>query len=227
MFLGHYGVALAAKRVAPRTCLGWLVAGAVALDLIWPLFLLLGIEHVRIAPGDTVVTPLDFYDYPLTHSLAMVLGWSVLIGGLYYGINRDRKGGLVVGVLVLSHWALDLFMHRPDLPLYPGGPLLGLGLWNSLPITVVVEYGLLAAGVWLYATATVSRDRTGRYVLWAMVTLLAAIYAGNLLGPPPPNARAIGWVGLAQWLFVLMAWWGDAHREVRRTQSAERRGLPV
>src|SRR4051812_14125335 len=99
MFLGHYGIALASKRMAPRTCLGWLVGAAVALDLIWPLFLLLGMEHVRIAPGDTVVTPLDFYDYPLTHSLAMVLVWSGLIGALYYGINRTRNSAVVVGAL--------------------------------------------------------------------------------------------------------------------------------
>ena len=222
MFLGHYGVALAAKRLAPRTCLGWLVAAAVALDLVWPLFLLLGIEHVRIAPGATVVTPLDFYDYPLTHSLAMVAVWSLLIGGLYYGIRRDRNGGLMVGALVLSHWVLDLLMHRPDLPLYPGGPMVGLGLWNSLPITVLLEYGFLAAGAAVYARTTVARDRVGRYGLAGMVLILGAIYVANLFAPPPPDARSIGWAGLAQWLFVLMAWWIDAHRKERRAQSAER-----
>src|SRR6185295_19275628 len=100
VFLGHYGVAFAAKRLAPRTCAGWLLAAAQALDLIWPIFLLLGIEHVRVTPGLMAANPLDFYDYPWTHSLAGACGWAILFAGVYFAINRDRPGALVIAALV-------------------------------------------------------------------------------------------------------------------------------
>jgi hypothetical protein len=216
MFLGHYGVAFAAKRVVPSTCLGWLLAATAALDLIWPLFLLLGLEHVRIAPGDTTVTPLDFYDYPLTHSLVAALGSSVLVAAVYYGVRRDRRGGVVIGALVLSHWVLDAIAHRPDLPLYPGGPLIGLGLWNSLPATLAVEALVFGAGILAYSRATIPRDRIGKYALWSFVAFFSLIYVGNVFGPPPPNVKAIGWLGLAQWLIVPWGWWMDAHRTTAR-----------
>src|SRR6266852_4672010 len=107
MFLGHYGLAFAAKKVAPRTCLGWLLAATATLDLLWPVFLLLGLEHVRIVPGLMRMSPLDLYDYPITHSLVGALGWSVLVGGIYFALRRDRTGALVIGALVMSHWVLD------------------------------------------------------------------------------------------------------------------------
>ena len=89
MFLGHYAVALAAKRAAPQTNLGVLIAAAQFIDLLWPVFLLIGVEHVRIAPGNTAFTPLAFDDYPISHSLAMSCVW-----------------GVVAGVLMKQVWAL-------------------------------------------------------------------------------------------------------------------------
>jgi hypothetical protein len=117
MFLGHFGVALAAKRVAPGTSLGTLILAAQLLDVLWPVFLLLGWEHVRIAPGITKVQALDFYDYPLSHRLSMGVRWSLGVGLLYYAVRRYGRGAWVVGGLVASHWLLDLLVHRPDLPL--------------------------------------------------------------------------------------------------------------
>jgi len=169
MFLGHYGLAFAAKRLSPRTCLGWFLAATVTLDLLWPVFLLLGLEHVRIAPGITVMTPFDFYDYPITHSLVGALGWSIALAALYSAFNRDRGGGLIVGALVTSHWVLDAVVHRPDLPLYPGGPLIGLGLWNSVPGTLIVEGVLWIGGVWIYLKSTTAQSPTGHYALWSFV----------------------------------------------------------
>ena len=116
MFLGHHAAAFAAKPLAPRVSLGTLIAAALLVDLLWPILLILGLEHVRIAPGITAVTPLDFYDYPITHSLVAVLGWSIAMALLV------RKHPLVVGATVFSHWVLDFITHRPDLPLWPGGP---------------------------------------------------------------------------------------------------------
>ena len=215
MFAGHHAVAFAAKPFAPRVSLGTLFAAALFLDLVWPVLLLLGVEHVRIAPGITAFTPLDFYDYPVTHSLAAVAGWSVAFAIAYWIVRRSARGAVVTGLLVASHWFIDLIAHRPDLPLWPGGPKFGLGLWNSIPATIVVEAGLFIAGLAIYLRATRAHDRTGSIALWALVAFIAVIYVANVLSPPPPSAIAIGWAGLAQWLFVPWGWWIDRHREAR------------
>lgn len=121
MFIGHVGAAFAAKRFAPKTSLGTLVFATGFLDLIWTIFLLFGIEHVRIAPGITRVTPFDFYDYPVSHSLLAVVGRSLAVALVYFAAKRYSTGAWVVGVCVLSHWFLDWIVHRPDLALWPGG----------------------------------------------------------------------------------------------------------
>ncbi len=208
MFIGHHAAAFAAKRFAPQVSLGTLFAAAILLDLIWPILLLLGLEHVRIAPGITAFTPLDFYDYPITHSLLAAIGWSVAFAILV------RRQPVIVGATVLSHWVLDFVTHRPDLPLWPGGPKFGLGLWSSVPATMIVEVGLFVAALVVYLRMTRARDRAGRASLWLLVAFLAIVYAGNLFSPPPPDVTAIGWAGLAQWLFVPWGFWIDRHREV-------------
>ena len=139
MFIGHYAVGFAAKRFAPQTSLGVLIASALSLDLLWPLFVLAGWEQVRIEPGNTAFTPLNFASYPISHSLVAALGWATLFAAVYYLLTRYRAGALVVWIGVVSHWVLDFITHRPDLPLYPGGSLVGLGLWNSPVATVAVE----------------------------------------------------------------------------------------
>lgn len=212
MFLGHIGVALAAKRAAPRASLGTLVAAAVLLDLVWPVLLLAGVERVRIDPGNTAVTPLDFEHYPFTHSAVAVALWSAAFGAAYLARSGYRRGAAVVAALVASHWALDAVVHRPDLPLAWDGPKVGLGLWASLPATLAVELALLGAGVVAYATLAPARDATGRFALAGLVAFLVAVYAANVLGPPPPSVEAIGIGGLAQWLFVAWAAWIDRHR---------------
>ena len=216
MFIGHFGVALAAKRLAPRTSLGALILAAQFLDLLWPMLLLLGFEHVRVVPGITRVQPFDFYDYPFSHSLTMVVRWSLAAGLLYYVVRRYGRGAWVVGTLVLSHWVLDLLVHRPDLPLWPGGPKYGLGLWNSWPASISLEVLFFGAGVWLYVSATGARDRIGTYALWSLMVLLFLGWLAATFGPPPPNVHqlAIGTMGM--WLVVPWAWWADAHREFRQ-----------
>jgi hypothetical protein len=213
MFVGHYAVALAAKKAVPRTSLGTLFLAAQFVDLLWPLFLLVGFEHVRIVPGTTVVTPLDFYDYPYTHSLLGAITWGVLLGGVYFGIRRDLRSSIVVGLCVVSHWILDLLTHRPDLPLgISGETRWGLGLWNSLPGTLIVEVGLFAAGVYFYATTTSAKNRIGGIGFWALVGLLTIIYFMNLFGPPPPDVTMIAYAGNLSWLFVIWAYWVDKNR---------------
>src|SRR5512137_2866651 len=115
MFVGHLGLAFAAKRLAPRTSLGTLGAASQWVDLVWPVLLLAGVERVRIAPGDTAWTPLEFVHYPWTHSLAMSLAWAAAAGLGYRLATGYRRGAWVVSGLVASHWFLDALTHRPDL----------------------------------------------------------------------------------------------------------------
>jgi hypothetical protein len=213
MFLGHFGVGFGAKRFAPRASLGTLFLAAQFADLLWPTLLLLGVERVRIAPGITRVTPLDFVSYPISHSLAMIALWGLVFAAVYWAARRYARGALVVGLAVLSHWVLDLLVHRPDLPLTPAERIkVGLDAWASVPATVALEFGLLAVGCALYLQRTAARDRAGAIGPWALVLLLAAIYVANLAGPPPPSATAVAWAGEAQWLLVLFAYWLDRHR---------------
>ncbi|MGA7613685.1 MAG: metal-dependent hydrolase [Thermoanaerobaculia bacterium] len=218
MFIGHFGVGFASKEAAPRTSLGTLFLAAQFLDLLWPTLLLLGVESVRIAPGDTAVTPLDFTSYPISHSLAAAIGWGVLFAIVYRLLRNYQPGAIVAGLAVLSHWVLDFLTHRPDLPIYPSGPKVGLGLWNSVSGTVIVEGAIFAAGVALYLHRTRAKDRTGSIALWSLIVLLVAIYASNLVGPPPPSVKAIAILGEAQWLIVAWGYWIDAHRELAGTR---------
>jgi len=213
MFIGHFAVGFAAKRLAPRTSLGTLFAAAQLLDLVWPLLVLLGLETVRVDPGNTAFTPLDFVSYPWTHSLLLALVWGAAFGLVYRARARDARGAWVVAGLVVSHWVLDFVSHRPDLPLAPGAPKVGLGLWNSVPATLAVEGTLFALGVYLYASGTRARGRAGRYALWGLVALLVCLYVANLASTAPPSSRAVAAVGLLTWLFIPWGAWIDKNRE--------------
>jgi membrane-bound metal-dependent hydrolase YbcI (DUF457 family) len=212
MFLGHFGLAMAAARVAPGASLGTTVLAAQLADGLWPVFMLLGLEQVRIAPGITRVTPLDFVHYPYTHSLLADAGWAALFAALYGSLRKDWRTAGWLAALVLSHWVLDALSHRPDMPLWPGGPKVGAGLWNFTVPTLVVEYGLFVAGAWLYLRATRALDRLGTWLFAAFTLTLAGLYLASVLGPPPPSARALAFTGLAGWLFVAWGYWIGRHR---------------
>jgi hypothetical protein len=213
MVIGHYAVAMAAKRVAPRTSLGTLIAAAILLDLIWPVLVLLGIEVVTITPGATAVTPLTFVSYPYSHSLLMSVVWGLLFAAGYFVARRYAPGSIALGVLVVSHWILDAVVHVPDLPLAPwGSTRVGLGLWNSLPLSLGVELVLFAFCVAIYVGTTSRRDSTGTWGLAVMSALMLLIYAAAIFGPPPPSASTVAWTDMGQWLVVVLAAWVDRHR---------------
>jgi membrane-bound metal-dependent hydrolase YbcI (DUF457 family) len=215
MLLGHYGVGFGAKRVVPRTSLGTLVFAAQFLDELWPILLLLGVEQVRMVPGLMRANPLDFVSYPISHSLLMAVVWGVLIGGTYARRRRDRRGGIVLGLVVLSHWLLDVPMHRPDLPLWPGSSVkVGLGAWRSIPLTIVLELTVFGLGLASYLHTTRARDRVGTWGLWAMVAVLVLIFASGFGSTAPMSQQAIGLGALGLWLFVPWAAWVDRHRAV-------------
>jgi hypothetical protein len=205
MFVGHLAVGLAAKRVAPRAPLTMLVGAAMWADLLWPILLLLGIERVRIARGVTVMTPLDFTSYPWSHSLLMLMVWGVAIGWIYRALTRDAVGAAWIGALVVSHWVLDVLVHRADMPLTPfGGPRFGLALWNAPAVEVPLELTMLLAGIVLVSRVSRPRGWLGHVAFWSFIGFMCFGYLGGAIGPPPPSATAIAWVGLvAGWLSVV------------------------
>jgi hypothetical protein len=215
MFLGHLAVGFAAKRVAPETSLGILLVASELVDLLFPIFLLAGVEHAEIVGGDNPFLRAEFSSYPFTHSLAIGCLWALGATGLYWLMSRRRSSAVVVGLVVLSHWFLDALSHTPDMPIYPGAsPRFGLGLWNSPSATVIVEGLMFTAAVWLYAASTHARNRRGSYGLWLFVAAMVALYIANIVGPPPPNASAIAWVGIA---FIVFLFW--AHRFDRQRDA--------
>jgi hypothetical protein len=212
MFVGHFGVGFAGKAAAPRASLGTLFLASQFIDLLWPTLLLAGLEKVEIRPGITRVTPLDFVSYPISHGLLAVVAWGLLFAGAYQLARRYVAGAVTMFAAVVSHWFLDLLTHRPDLPLWPGNETrVGLGLWESLPATLVVEAAIFSAGLLLYLRTTRPVDRTGRLALAGLVAFLLLVYAGNLFGSAPPSVRAIAWAGHAQWVLVAWAYWVDRH----------------
>lgn len=214
MFIGHFGVGFGAKGVAPKVSLGTLFLAAQFLDLLWPTLLLLGIEQVRIKSTPSPGPPLVFTYYPFTHSLLAAIVWGALVGGIYYGLRRRRTAAVVVGLAVVSHWILDLIVHYPDLPLYPGGSLrVGFSLWSMPVVSNLVEFAILGAGLWLYLRTTQATDATGRWAVWGLVAFLAVIQIANTLGPPPPSVSTVAWAGQAQWLLVAWGYWVDRHRQ--------------
>ena len=153
---GHLGIGFAARRVAPKVPLWVLLVATEVLDLLSFLFMAIGIERmgtttVDLSQGIQYLSPASV---PWSHGLFMSLVWSVLAGGIAYLVYRDRRTGVVLGLVVFSHWVLDLIVHLPDLPLlFEGSPLLGLGLWGSGPglvISGILELALLAGGIAIY-----------------------------------------------------------------------------
>ena len=214
MFIGHFAAGFAGKKIAPRGSLTAYVLAAQLADVLWPVFILTGVERVTIAPGDTAFTPLRFDSYPISHSLVMDLVWGALVGALVLWRTRSRSSAVTAALLVPSHWLLDFATHRPDMPLLPaGGPRLGLGLWNSVPGTLVVESLLFVGAAWLYARATRPRGRSGTVSLSVLVAFLVAAYVGAAFGPPPPSVTAIGVAGLLGAAILLgLAHWADRTR---------------
>lgn len=214
MFIGHFGAGFAAKRVAGKTSLGTFFLASQFIDLLWPTLLLVGVESVRIAPGDTRLTPLEFTHYPYSHSLLAVIAWAVLFGSAYYIIRRTAWPAIVCTALVISHWLLDALSHRPDLPLFPGSSIrIGLGLWNHPAPAVGFELLIFAGGLFLYMRTTRALDRIGSVGLWCLAAFLLLIYGVNLFGPPPPSVDAIAWASQAQWLLVAWGYRVDRHRK--------------
>ena len=221
MFIGHYAVGLASKKLAPRASLAALIAAPILLDLLWPIFLLLGWEHVSVVQNNNPFLRLQFDSYPLSHGLVAVVGWASLFASIYFGFTRYVSGAIVIWIGVVSHWIMDYVVHRPDLPLYSGSRLFGLGLWNHVWAAISIEVSLFVIGVWIYLRETKAKDRIGDYALWAFILFLLLAYAGATFGPSPRSVKALAIGTLVTSLFIPWAWWFDAHREAT-LQNPER-----
>ncbi|MBX9601559.1 MAG: metal-dependent hydrolase [Bryobacteraceae bacterium] len=212
MFIGHFAVGFASKRAAPRVSLAWLLTAPLLLDLLWPVFLLLGWEHVRIQPGFTAFTPLDLYHMPWSHSLVMSLVWSGVFAGAYYARSRHAGGAVVLFGGVFSHWVLDWITHAPDMALWPGGPKVGLGLWNSIAGTLAVEFAMSIAAVWVYLRVTRGTGPRAALALWSLIALLVILYVGSAFGPPPPDERTTAFFALSALLTPFWGAWIERNR---------------
>ena len=236
MFIGHFALGYAAKRWVPRLSLAVLFAAVQFADLLWPVLVALGIEQVRIVPGITASTPLEFISYPYSHSLltltifGALFAWASLtfapsapnastFAPASHIATVDRPSApanvfFIVLALVVSHWVLDVITHIPDMPVYPGGPKFGLGLWNSVAGTLVVETVMFAIGVWMYARATTARNAKGRWVFAGVTAFLFVGFALNAAGTPPPSVDALWMMAIPLAALTLwLAWLADRHRQ--------------
>lgn len=203
MFVGHLAVALAAKRAVPKAPLGWLMAAATALDLVWPLFLLAGIEHVRMRAGATAFTPLVFDSYPWSHGLVMAVLWGILLAALGRWRGFSPRICLWLVGLVVSHWVLDFLTHAPDMPLWPGrSPRLGLDLWNSIPGTFALEGAMWGVGIALYLCGRRATRWIGPLAFWSFVAISTVMWATGPWSPPPPNQQFLAWFALIGWIVL-------------------------
>ncbi len=206
MLIGHFAVGLIAKRVEPRLSLGTTMLASVLPDLLWGVFLIVGIEHVLLKPGIGAANYLGASEISLSHSLLMDALWAALFAMGYFLRRHYARGAWVLFGAVLSHWLLDFVSHRPDMPLAPGvHRYFGLGLWNSVPATLVVEGGFWVIAIILYARATCPKNRAGVYGFWSVVTLVALPWYSNIAGPPPQSPRGAG-VGSLIFFSLVVAW---------------------
>jgi len=213
MGIGHLAVGFAAKRAVPRVPLALLVLAATFVDVLWGAAVLLGIEHARVAPGITKAMPFDLYDYPYTHSLLAGILWSLVFGGIYFRFQRYRAGAAMLGALVFSHFVLDVISHRPDMPIFANGPYIGLGLWNSVPASILVEEAMAIAGFALYLRATRARNAGGRWGLAAFMVFVLVMGVVGYVAPPPPSVEPLAAGNLLALIFVLVLHAIDRQRD--------------
>lgn len=218
MFVGHLAVAFAAKRWEPNVNLGWLVAGVTALDLVWPIFVITGLEHATVSPGATAFTPIVFDSYPWSHSLVMTFVWGLLLVAIARVAKVTPKAWTLLAALVMSHWVLDVITHAPDMPIWPGeGPKVGLALWNSIPATLAIEGALWVIGIGAYMQALSRKGQRPGWLFWAFVIVSTVMWASGPWMAPPPDTRSLGWFALIGWIVIPWAALADRFRRQRST----------
>ena len=215
MFIGHFGLSFAAKKIAPKVSLGTLFIATQFVDLLWPFLLVFHVEKVALVPGFTKTNPFDFLYFPYTHSLLMGILWGVIIGSIYWLYKRDTRSAIVVGICILSHWFFDLIVHTADLPLTPfGQQKVGFGLWNYLALTLIIEFIIFFSGAYIYATITKAKNKIGKWMLWTLIILLALIQLANTFGPAPSDSVIKLFFSFMPLMAIIIAiaYWVDKNR---------------
>jgi membrane-bound metal-dependent hydrolase YbcI (DUF457 family) len=216
MFIGHLGLSFGAKKIAPQVSLGTLFIATQFVDILWPFFLITNIEKVNITPGYTKMNAFEFIHYPYTHSLLMGLIWGLVVGLIYWLVKKDSRGATVVGLGVISHWFLDLIVHVADLPFTPWGETkVGLGLWNHVAVTLLIEGLIFFVGIFFYTSATKAKNRIGSWGFWSLVTLLILFTISSLVSPPPSGSLMSMFISFSilMTIIIALAYWVDANRE--------------
>ena len=222
MFAGHIGAALAIGRAERRLNVGVFITAALLLDLVLWVLVLLGVESAVI-PGNFASTHQPEFVFPYSHGLVASVAWSVFAGvAVLIGFNRPQSSKLraaaLVGAAVFSHWLLDALVHAPELPLAGAGSMkIGLGLWNQMPVALVVEAAIVLAGLYLFVRGTrLFRARAIALTVMSLL-LLAVTAAGMTIAPPPPSAQAMAGSSLITLVIVcaLACWLGKLPKEER------------
>ena len=217
MFIGHYGVSLAAKRVDSRLSLGWLFVAVQLPDILWAVLFLVGVEKARITPAQTAVRAVDLYYIPYSHSLLATLLWAGAIYALFKLLPSGAAGlpkatvAIVMALAVFSHFVLDVIVES-NLPLYDDAAKVGLGLGSNPLAAYIVEGVILVGGLILYLRATTPKNLTGKY---GMIVFVVVMLAFNLamFGPPPTNLQFVAASSLGSFAVMTgVAFWLDRHR---------------
>ncbi len=154
MTAGHFGLAAGVKAPAPRVPLWALMLSTYLLDVVFIILVAAGAESFGPLvpgqpPGYGEVTIQAFFSHSLVGA-----AFIALVAGLLARQAWGARAGVVIGAVVMSHWFLDLIVHRPDLPILPGNlgglPLLGFGLWNYPLVSAALELVLALGGTYLY-----------------------------------------------------------------------------
>src|SRR5262245_27112322 len=205
MLVGHYAVAFTGKSLETKLSLGTLVLAAMLPDILWTLFTMGGIEYAMTSGGN--------FDVAVSHSLLTITIWGALFAGAYYWHKRDSRAAWILFIAVLSHWILDVISHKHSLA--PGVNLLvGLGLWKSLPLTILVEGGFWVLSIILYLRATYAAKPMGTWGFWPVVIFLTFVWVTNVRSGPPPPERILGSL-IFFVLTVVWAYWINTLRPLR------------
>ncbi len=208
MFVGHYGPSFIAKRLSPGIPLWMLFIAVQLVDVFWAIFILLGVERVRIVPGFTETNALDLYYMPYTHSLPGAVAWSLAAAVLYRLVKGSGRDGVVVGAAVFSHWPLDFIVHRPDLALYDDVAKVGLGLWEYPYVTLLLEGTLLLGAMAWFMSGSRPLTRRQRFGMPAFGLAILLMQTSMLFAPPPASDRAMATTALiAYGLFAAAIAW--------------------
>ena len=205
MFIGHWAPALAVAAKRKKPGLGTLFIAAQLIDWAFFLFVLLGVEKMRLSPAISAVSPLDLYSMPYTHSLVGALAWSAAFAVLVWLVLRDGTAGLIAGAVVLSHWLLDLLVHVPDLTIAGNPPKLGFGLWNYPAIEMPLELAISFGALCFYVRAR--QPLLGRALV--LGGLMLALQLFNWFGPVATEVTAgTSYLALVAYgLVTLTGWW--------------------